>query len=102
MEEFLAQINITVSRQTIHDFLKRRAKTPKTNDLKNEINEPQIETTADSPEIFTSNKNVEKTEQSENKNHLLESLNEQREASEAKKFRHDPTGRKQRENKGNE
>lgn len=46
MEEFLSQINVTVSRQTIHDFLKRRANTPQASNSSNskkEINGRQTE-----------------------------------------------------------
>lgn len=115
MEEFLAQINVTVSRQTIHDFLKRRANTPQASKSNKEINGRQIENlkqeesttiknnagalTAE-PKIITPNKNIEK-HQSSTKNNLLESLNEQREAIEAKKFKHDPTGRTKRGSKDN-
>ena len=53
MEEFLAQINVTVSRQTIHDFLKRRANTPQVNKPKKESNEQKTKNTVDSQNITT-------------------------------------------------
>jgi protein subunit release factor A len=59
MEEFLGQINVVVSRQTIHDFLKRRAKTQQitntnketTKDNKKTIEEPQKATARNPTDI---------------------------------------------------
>jgi transposase-like protein len=59
-------------------------------------------TIAASSQAITQNNDIKKPQQSENKNSLLESLDEQRKASEAKQFKHDPTGATQRGNKDNE
>jgi radical SAM superfamily enzyme YgiQ (UPF0313 family) len=48
--------------------------------------------TTDEPKTITSDEDVEKPQQSSNNKEILEMLDEQRKANEAKKFKHDPTG----------